>query len=87
MRDGNFSPLPLKQCFLFHPAFLETLKRYGLNQLDCNVTTNLDVTLGLMTVTSKFVITAIATKLVITAITTKLVVTTITTKRVVSAYF
>ena len=40
-----------------------------------------------MTVTTKFVITAVTTKLVLTAITTKLVVTAVMQKLVVSAYF
>ena len=38
------------------------------DQLGCNVTTNLVVTLGLMNVTSMFAVTAVMTKLVITAV-------------------
>ena len=67
-----------------------------LSQLGCNVTANLVLTLGPMTVTTKFVVTAVTTKLVVTAVmtklvstavATKLVVAAITTKLVVSAYF
>ena len=49
------------------------------DQLDCNVTTNLVVTLGLITVTTKFIVIVVTTKLVLTDVTTKLVVTAITT--------
>ena len=75
-KEENFTPLPLKQCFLFHPTFLGTLKTYGLNRL-------LQLTwLGPMTVTTKFVVTAVMTKLVVTAVMSKLVLTAVTTKPV-----
>ena len=80
----------MKQCFLFHLTFLGTLKSYSFNRV-------LQLTwLGPMTVTTKFVVTAVTMKLVVTAVmtklvttvvTTKLVVAAITTKLVVSAYF
>ena len=60
------------------------------DQLGCNVTTNLVVTLGLLTVTTKFVVTAVTTRLVITAVTaamTKLVLTAVMTKLVVLAFY
>ena len=45
------------------------------------------VTLGLMTVTTKFIVTAATTKLVETAVMTELVLTDATTNLVLSAYF
>ena len=65
----------MKKSFLFHPS------------LNSNVTTNLVLTLGPMTVTTKFVVTAVTTKLVVIPVMTKLVLTAVTTKLVVSAYF
>ena len=78
-QGGEFYSSPLEAMF-FVSAFLGTFKWFGLNKLlwRCNATTNLVVTLGLMTVTTKFLVTAVTTKLVVTAITTNLVV---------SAYF
>ena len=75
----------MKQCFLFHPIFLGTFKLYGLNRLlhPMTVTTKFLVT----AITTKLVVTAVITKLVLTALTTKLLVTAITTKLLVSAYF
>ena len=55
------------------------------DQLGCSVTTNLVVTLGPMTVTTKFIVTAVRMKLIITAVMTKLVLTAVTTKLVVTA--